>query len=97
MDYVLLSIPKGKSGALGRIVQDDLVSRQTIAVREASGLGMEGDDTYVLIEGSDQSLKKAVELLGDDGSTVVEGKEEIYTRIKKAEDEVAEGLGLMFG
>lgn len=97
MDYVLLSIPKGKSGALGRLVQDDLVSRQTIAVREASGLDMEGDDTFVLIEGSDEALKKAVELLGDEGTNVEDGKDDIYAKIKEAEEKVAEGLGLMFG
>ena len=97
MDYVILSIPKGKSGALGRIVQDDLVSRQTIAVREASGLGLEGDDTFVLIEGSDEALKKAVELLGDEGAAVERGKDDIYEKIKEAEEKVAEGLGLMFG
>jgi hypothetical protein len=98
MEYVILSIPKEKGAALGRLVQDDLVSRQTIAVREGEGLGIESKDTFVMIEGAEEALSKARELLGDDGK-VIEGneREDIYKKIKEAEDQVAEGLGLMFG
>jgi len=98
MEYVILEIPKDKGAALGRIVQDDLVNRQTLNIREAKGLGMESDHTYVLVEGTRESLDKAIALLGEDGSTVPSPeKERIYDLLKKAEEEVAEGLGLMFG
>jgi hypothetical protein len=98
MDYVIIMIPKQNGAALGRIVQDDLVSRQTLNIREASGLGMKGDETYVLIEGTDPSLKKAVELVGNEGKVIPSPeKEKIRDALKKAEEEVAEGLGLMFG
>lgn len=98
MDYVIIMIPKQNGAALGRLVQDDLVSRQTLNIREAKGLGMNGDETYVLIEGSDPSLKKAVELVGNEGKVIPSpDKESIRDALKKAEEEVAEGLGLMFG
>lgn len=98
MDYVIIMIPRDKGAALGRIVQDDLVSRQTLNIREAKGLGMPGDETYVLIEGTEPSLKKAVELVGADGKEIrPPERERIREALKKAEDEVAEGLGLMFG
>ncbi len=98
MEYQIIKLPKGSSAVLGKLVQDDLISRQTIAVRDTISLGLDGEDTIVMIEGSPEALKKAIEIVGDDGS-LIEGrdKEEVFNKIKTAEDEVAEGLGLMFG
>ena len=98
MDYIIISLEKDKSAALGKLVQDDLVSRQTINIREARGLGIEKDETYILIEGSEEALKKAQELISDEGTTLPSPeKERIRDLLRKADDEVAEGLGLMFG
>lgn len=98
MEYEVIRLPKGRSAVLGKIVQDDLVSRQTIAVRDAESVGLEGEDTIILIEGSNEALSKAKEILGEDGSLLVNSeKKVVYDRIKEAEDNVAEGLGLMFG
>lgn len=98
MDFVIIAIPRDKGAVLGKLVQDDLVSRQTLNIREAKGLGIEKDETYVLIEGSEAALKRAVEVVGQDASVVASpAKEEIRDLLKKAEDEVAEGLGMMFG
>jgi len=98
MDFIIVAIPKDKGAVLGRLVQDDLISRQTLNIREAKGLGIDKDETYVLIEGSEAALKKAVEVVSTDATVVPSpAKEEIRELLKKAEDEVAEGLGLMFG
>ena len=98
MDSIIICIPRDKGALLGKLVNDDLISRQTIAVREASGIGKETDDTYIMIEGSDESLKKAKDIAGEDAA-LIEGneKDEIRERIQKAEEQVAEGLGFMFG
>lgn len=97
MDYVIVKIPKEKSTVLGKIVQDDLVSRQTIAVREGEGLGIESKDTFVLVEGSKEALDKVEEIIGEDAELINgDEKEDIYGRIKEAEEKVAEGLGMMF-
>jgi hypothetical protein len=98
MEYQIIKLPKGSSAVLGKLVQDDLISRQTIAVRDTVALGLDGEDTIVMIEGSPEALDKAIEIVGDDGS-LIEGsdKEEVFNKIKAAEDEVAAGLGLMFG
>ena len=98
MDFEIIRLPKGSSAVLGKIVQDDLVSRQTIAVRDTASVGLEGEDTIILIEGSRDALEKAKEILADDGSLLVDNeKKDVYDKIKEAEDNVAEGLGLMFG
>ncbi len=98
MDSLIVSIPREKGSLLGRIVNDDLVSRQTIAVREAKGLDIESEDTYVLVEGSEESIRKLRDIIGEDGR-IIEGdeKESIHHKIKEAEDQIAEGLGMMFG
>jgi len=98
MDFEIIKLPKGKSSVLGKIVQDDLVSRQTIVVRDMVSLNMEGDDTLILIEGSSEALKKAMEIVADEGSSLTgDEKQRVYKTIMEAEDDVAEGLGLMFG
>ncbi len=98
MEYIILFLERGKSALLGKILQDDQVSRQTIAVREPSGIGLPGEGTYLLIEGAEVALKKAVEIAGKEAK-LIEGKDkgDIQKRIKDAEENVAEGLGLMFG
>jgi len=98
MEYIILKLPKGKSALLGKILQDDSVSRQTIAVRDAISLGYKGDETYILIEGAVDALKKAETIMGTEGESLQgEKKEDVRTKIKEAEDNVAEGLGFMFG
>lgn len=98
MDYIIISLAKDKGAALGKLVQDDLVSRQTINIREAKGLGIEKDETYILIEGSEEALKKAQDLISGEGATLPSPEREmIRDLLRKAEEEVAEGLGLMFG
>ncbi|MGA1847728.1 MAG: hypothetical protein ACMUHB_00175 [Thermoplasmatota archaeon] len=98
MDFEIIKLPKGKSAVLGKIVQDDLVSRQTIVVRDMVSLNLEGEDTLVLIEGSKEALEKAMEIVGDEGTSLSgEEKQKIHKIIMDAEENVAEGLGLMFG
>ena len=59
---------------------------------------MEGEDTLILVEGSDDALARLKDILGDEGIMLgPEEKHDVYRRIKEDEDSVAEGLGLMFG
>ncbi|MGA1820663.1 MAG: hypothetical protein ACMUHU_06615 [Thermoplasmatota archaeon] len=98
MEYEIIRLPKGKSAVLGKIVQDDLISRQTIAVRDSVSLGLPGEDTLILIEGADNALARLKEIIGEEGSFITgEEKAEIHRKIKDDEDNVAEGLGMMFG
>ncbi|MFQ6060813.1 MAG: hypothetical protein ACE5KV_05925 [Thermoplasmata archaeon] len=96
--YVLFKVPVEKRGKVNQLLKDDLVSRQSIIVRDASALMMEGKETYVLIEGSDEALKKAEELFEEIGEKL-EGKEaeDIYSKIKEKEEDATGGMGLLFG
>ncbi len=98
MEYIILFLEKGKSALLGKVLQDDIISRQSIKVQEPSSLGLKGEGTYLMIEGAPDALKKAIEIAGPECRSI-EGpeKEDIRKRILEAEESVAEGLGLMFG
>ncbi|MCU0798799.1 MAG: hypothetical protein MUC62_03920 [Candidatus Thermoplasmatota archaeon] len=98
MEYIILFLEKGKSALLGKVLQDDMVSRQSIKVQEPSSLGLKGEGTYIMIDGAHEALTKAKEIGGPECRSI-EGaeKEDIRKRILEAEESVAEGLGLMFG
>lgn len=98
MSYAIFSVNKSQASKINKILKDDLVSRQSISIRDASALNIDKDVRYVLIEGTDEAIKKAEELFKDTGTK--EGEEEaknIYNKIKSEESDVAQGVGLIFG
>ena len=98
MSYVIFSVDKSQVSKVNQILRDDLVSRQSIVLRDASALNIEKDVRYVLIEGTDEAIKKAEVLFVEVGKK--EDDEEaknIYNKIKSEESDVAEGVGLIFG
>lgn len=98
MSYTIFAVGNEDAGLVNELYEDDLVSRQSITVREAEALDLDGDVRYILIEGSDEAQDKAADLLGD-GAEVVEGDEaqEVFDAIKAGEQAGAEGMGMMFG
>lgn len=98
MSYAVFSVEKTQASKINKILKDDLISRQSISVRDASALNIDKDVRYVIIEGTDEALKKAEELFVEAGKK--EDDEEakaIYDKIKSQEGEVAQGVGLIFG
>jgi hypothetical protein len=98
MSYVIFSVEKSQVSKVNQILRDDMVSRQSIVLRDASALNIEKDVRYVLIEGTDEAIKKAEELFTDVGKK--EDDEEaknIYDKIKSEESDAAQGVGLIFG
>ncbi len=80
------------------LLQDDIVSRQSVTARDAKSLGIRGADRYVLVEGSDAGIARAVELLKDIVRPLEEAQaEDVYRRLRSQDDEAAAGLGLVFG
>jgi len=60
--YIIFEVKSENVGKINSLAKDDLVSRQSILTRDASSLDMNGDVSYVKIEGSDEGLKRAKEL-----------------------------------
>jgi hypothetical protein len=96
--YAIFKVPVENKGKVDQLLKDDLVSRQSITVRDAAALSMEGKETYVLIEGSEEALEKADELFEEVGEKLKgTDAETIYNNIKEKEAEAEGGMGLLFG
>ena len=92
-------IPKDKYMKVKNgLLTDDAVSRQSIDFRDNVSLGLKDDGYYLIIEGSEQALKKAAEIMGTDAKEL-KGKEmhSIEEAIMKQEDSAMSGFGNIFG
>ena len=76
--------------------KDDLVGRQSIYVRNAKALGLEGDNVYIVLDGSEEAVNKAKELLKDLAKEA-EKSEEILAAFDKIEQAAASGMGFILG
>ena len=97
MEYAVFEVPGDKKGDISRVTGDDLVSRQSIATRDAKALSLEGDFHLVLIEGSPEGVSRARDLFKELGIGESPDAEAVRSKIKAEEDDAADGMGLIFG
>ena len=94
MSYVLFKVKKEDRSKVDTALKIDIISRQSITVRDGEGLGLD-ESTYVLIEGSDEAVAEAKKAF--DFAEIPENSQEIYRKLKEQEDDAASGMGLIFG
>lgn len=96
--YRVFRIPPTKAAAIDAVYQDNLAGRQSITVRDARTLGVGGEGSLVLVEGSGEGVARAEALLKDH-ATVLAGAEaeKAYQAFRSQDDEAASGMGLVFG
>lgn len=94
--YRVFRVPS--AGAQEVLLKDDLVSRQSVEVRDAKALGVEGEGTLILVEGAEAGVARA-EVLMQGVASVVKGPEAeaVYRRFRSQDDDAASGMGLIFG
>jgi rubrerythrin len=86
------------SKAKNTVYGDDMLSRQTINFRESKALGMEKEGYYLEIDGSEESIAHAKEVLAELAKEVdKDEKEKILKKIEEQEDSAAQGFGTLFG
>ncbi len=95
MAYAIFSVKKEDIDKVDEILKDDVVSRQSIVVRNADALNIKKDVQFILIEGDQKAIKKAEELFKGIGKK--EKSKKIYEKFKEEENDVAEGVGFIFG
>ncbi|RLF48599.1 MAG: hypothetical protein DRN20_04235 [Thermoplasmata archaeon] len=95
--YAVFAVPREKMSDARRVLADDIISRQSIITREARALGLEGEIEYVLIEGSDEAIKRAIDMFSEINVKKAENEEDVYKKIKAEEESAADGMGLIFG
>lgn len=85
-------------GAKTKLYADELVSKQSITTRDNSAIGKDKEGYYVLLDGGEEAIKKARELLKDVAKEL-KGKDfdEVTSAIEGQESSAAEGFGAIFG
>ncbi len=98
MTYVIFEVKSENIGKINKLIKDDLVSRQSILTRDSNSLNMNGDFSYVKIEGSDEGTKRAKELAKELELKKLNKKKakEINEKIEEQEDSAASGIGMIF-
>ena len=95
--YKVFKLEADKNMLIAKVTGDDLVGRQSIVVRESHALGMEPGWKFLLVEGNEDGVARAVELMKENGVTPYDGGDEVYKKIKAEEEEAAGGMGMIFG
>lgn len=77
---------------------DEVINRQSITIRAAESLGISGlENCYIMIiEGSEQSIERAKDLLKEKAE-IVQESQKILDKIKEEEDNAVCGFGSIFG
>ena len=90
MTYNIYRIPKEKaSKATSVVYQDNIVSRQSITIRDARALGIETDERILLIEGSPEALAHADTILKELAvKETEENSKKIYEKFKEEENTI---------
>ena len=98
MTYVIFEVKSDEVGKINKLTKDDLVSRQSILTRDSSSLNMDGEFSYVKVEGSDDGIKRAEELAKELELKKLNEKKakEINEKILEQEDSAASGMGMIF-
>lgn len=96
--YRIFRIPPAKLVAMDAVYKDNLAGRQSITVREARTLGVGGEGSLVLVEGSDEGVARAEAILKDSGTHLTGAEADAaYKAFRSQDDEAASGMGLVFG
>jgi hypothetical protein len=98
MSYVIFEVKLAETGKIQTILQDDIINRQSIVIRDANSLEMKGTVSYLKVEGSSEGLKRAEELAKELGMKKLIDKKakKIDEKIKEQEDSAATGMGMIF-
>jgi flagellar hook assembly protein FlgD len=96
--YVIFEVKAENIGKINTLLKDDLIGRQSISTRDANALDIKEDVSYVKIEGSDEGVKRAIELAEELEFKKIDDKkaQEINEKIKEQEDSAASGMGMIF-
>jgi hypothetical protein len=95
--WTIFAVPSSRRADLDTVLKDDVVSRQSQKLREASALGGPSDQLYVLVSGSPEGVARAKELLASVGTALpAADAETLYAKFREEEENASVGMGLFF-
>lgn len=96
--YAVFLFPSEAAGEARDLVSDDLVSRQSVTLRDAAALGSDLEGLVVVIEGQKAAAERFAELAGEGAQRLAEKQAAaVYKLLKQEEEDAAEGVGFLFG
>jgi hypothetical protein len=96
--YRVFRILPAKLPAMEAVYHDNVAGRQSITVREAKTLGLTGEGSLVLIDGSEEGVRRAEALLKDSATPVTGADAEAaYKAFRSQDEDAASGMGFVFG
>ena len=87
MAWTCFRVPTGHRTELDQVLAEDRISRQSHKIRDAATAGGPAGELYALIEGSDDAVKAADELLAKIGTKLPTAEAEKLHAQFKDEDE----------
>ena len=96
MEKILKTTKSNFEKVKEKLLKDDQVSRISINFREGSIVG-ENDTYFVYLQGPEETVKRAVDLVKDLTEELPEEKEkEVLQKLKEEENQAIEGFGNLF-
>jgi hypothetical protein len=97
--FQVYRFPTSKRGAMDAALSDDILSRQSLVVRDSRHFGTPGDWIYLFVEGTEAGILRADAVLLDAavGGERAPDASVLHQLLKDEEDAAASGLGSIFG
>jgi len=97
MAYAVFAFKKELGSKVDAVLKDDMVMRQSITHRAGEVMGVGADLKVVFVEGSDEAVAKAVELMKPLEIANHKDHEALLKKLKDEENAASEGFGSIFG
>ena len=96
MPHQVYRFPTSARARLEEALGDDILSRQSLTIRDARHFGVPGEWVYLFVEGEDKGIVRADAVLLEIGERAPDG-EVLYKMLKEEEDAAASSLGSIMG
>ncbi|MCI4322920.1 MAG: hypothetical protein L3K03_02685 [Thermoplasmata archaeon] len=97
MAWALFDVESSKRADLDTVLRDDILARQSQKLRDAATLGGKPGQLYVLIEGSEEAVRRAETMLAPVGRHLPPAEADpILAKLRDEEDSASAGMGLFF-
>lgn len=94
--WKIFRISKDEEHLYQQLLKDEITSKLSVAKREAVGLGLQGNDIYIIVEGDENIIARASQILqGKEVSR--EDSEKIYKIYQEQLESAQQGVGFIFG
>jgi hypothetical protein len=96
MPFQVYRVKNADRARMDTALGDDILSRQSLVIRDARHFGETGEGIYLFVEGAEAGILRADALLLEFAERAPNAAE-LHRKLKDEEDDAASGLGSIFG